>query len=149
METEDFPYRGACQTKAHLTGSGEGLSSRERRSRVRAETLKKLWSEHFGLPWPEDKWALHFCDNSRCSNPEHIFPGTPSDNLADAYGKGRKESGFGIGEEHHNAKLSLDDVIAIRERVGRGESQSQLALEFGVHPPAISRIVSGQRWGWL
>jgi len=34
-------------------------------------------------------WALHKCDNPRCINPDHLFPGTNTDNRKDFLEKKR------------------------------------------------------------
>lgn len=47
------------------------------------------WALHHGIPFPEDKLACHSCDNPPCCNPKHIWPGTMSENIADAFQKGR------------------------------------------------------------
>lgn len=38
---------------------------------------------------PEGKFILHSCDNSGCCNPEHLRPGTQSENIREMYAKGR------------------------------------------------------------
>lgn len=45
-----------------------------------------------GIPITRKPGTLHSCDNPPCFNPEHLFPGTQSDNLLDAYRKGRRKS---------------------------------------------------------
>jgi hypothetical protein len=49
------------------------------------------------------------------------------------------------GKSRRN-KLTLDSARAIRERVKRGEMQSDLAREFGVSGALISLVVSGRSW---
>lgn len=49
------------------------------------------------------------------------------------------------GSKKLSTKLSVQDVIEIRERAAAGEIQAQLAREYGVGPMQISRIVNGTR----
>jgi len=43
----------------------------------------------FVSPIPDDVLCLHFCDESRCCNPSHLFLGTHKDNVQDMWQKGR------------------------------------------------------------
>lgn len=49
------------------------------------------------------------------------------------------------GQNRTSNKLTLETVQAIRS--SRGVSQKHLAVQFGVHPSAISRVLSRQHWG--
>jgi hypothetical protein len=47
------------------------------------------WSLRYRVPFPDDLYACHTCDNPNCVNPKHIWPGTPQHNALDATIKGR------------------------------------------------------------
>jgi hypothetical protein len=49
--------------------------------------------EYFIGPMELGMYACHKCDNTKCVNPEHIFPGTQRDNINDAKQKGRLATG--------------------------------------------------------
>jgi hypothetical protein len=51
------------------------------------------WELANGQPFPEGMLACHHCDNPPCVRPDHIFPGTNSDNINDAVNKGRWSKG--------------------------------------------------------
>jgi hypothetical protein len=50
---------------------------------------RMAWALEHAQVFPDDKGALHRCDNPPCVNPAHVFPGTPGDNLHDSIAKGR------------------------------------------------------------
>lgn len=51
--------------------------------------LHRLAYEHFVGPIPEGLLILHTCDNPPCCNPDHLYPGTPAQNMIDKKNRGR------------------------------------------------------------
>lgn len=88
---------------------------------------------------PDGLWVLHDCDNPPCCNPDHLFLGTSDDNVADMVAKRRHR--FGV--RHHKAKLSDDEVRAIRSDP---RMQIDIADEYGVTQGLIGMIKRGEIW---
>jgi hypothetical protein len=103
------------------------------------------WELHFG-PIPKGLFVCHHCDNRLCVRPDHLFLGTHLDNMADMVAKGRGRSGVRSGVLNHNARLTEDDVRAIRQRRAAGETTVALGKAFGVSSPQISYIVNRKVW---
>jgi hypothetical protein len=99
------------------------------------------WELHYGTI-PEDMNVLHRCDTPSCVNPSHLFLGTDADNVADMMNKGRGCT----GERNGHAKLTADDVRAIRYMVDSGESYRAVAMQYGVSPSSIYGIANRRRW---
>lgn len=111
---------------------------------------------HVG-PIPEGLFVLHKCDVPACVNPDHLFIGTKAENVRDMVAKGRHVPGgthtevmnckYKRGERHHNAKLTAETVIGIRELHSAGDiSLAELARRFGISQPSAYRIVKRLRW---
>jgi hypothetical protein len=90
---------------------------------------------------PENICVLHSCDVPCCVNPEHLFLGTPLDNVTDMERKQR--SCHPAGEHHGRAKLTEDDVRAIRIDL-RG--QRVVAKDYGVSAHTVMSIRHGRIW---
>lgn len=96
---------------------------------------------------PAGLLVCHSCDNRACVNPQHLWVGTYSDNLRDAYQKGRRPPSFPEpcrGERHGGAKLTVDRVRAIR---ASADSHSALGRLYGVSEGTIRRARDGTTWG--
>jgi HNH endonuclease len=87
--------------------------------------------------------VCHRCDNPKCVRPSHLFLGTAKDNAADMMAKGRW--GGVMGEKHHSAKLTFDDVSHIRTLAGLA-SQRELARAFGVSRVTIKYVLDNRIW---
>ena len=96
--------------------------------------------------WPtENEVVRHSCDNPSCVNPKHLLVGTQADNVADMYARGRQNPP--IGERNGRAKLTTEQVIAIREAFSHGEPKLRIAKRFSVNRWTVKNIVERTRWG--
>jgi len=96
--------------------------------------------------WPSRyrRFVLHRCDNRTCCNPRHLFLGSMSANMRDAYKKGRKQQ---PRSSHANAKLTPEQVRDIRTRYYAGDAkQSELAEDHGVSQRVVSLVVRNESY---
>ncbi|RVT93697.1 hypothetical protein [Sphingomonas crocodyli] len=124
-------------------GNGYGCLNNEAGEFVGAH--REMCRKAHGEPPSADHAALHSCGmgHEGCVNPQHLRWGTVTENAADRYEHGTMK----LGEDVHNAKLTEDDVKAIRAAVGK--SQNELAREFGVNQATIWKILHRLAWRWL
>lgn len=88
---------------------------------------------------PAGLWVLHKCDNPPCTNPEHLFLGTPADNNQDKISKGR-----GVyGSDHHSAKVDAAKVKKIR---ADSRPYSEISKQYGVSKSQVSCIKNFKTW---
>lgn len=86
--------------------------------------------------------VCHKCDNPPCIRPDHLFLGTPKDNMQDCARKGRRAR-HGITM---NCKLDAEAVRMIRKLYDAGYSIKWIASLFEVKRGAIDRIGSRRTW---
>ena len=105
------------------------------------------WEIHHG-PIPAGMVVMHTCDNPPCSNPRHLRLGTQRDNIHDMHQKKRGSRTTGrSGEDNSRSKLTTDNVRRIRNAHAMdGLTFRDLALEYGVDPTAIQRVVRRDSW---
>ena len=108
---------------------------------------------HGALP---PKNVCHACDVPDCIRPSHLWEGTPLANSQDMVAKGRAAAGdrngsrlhpeaHSKGEDHYEARITEDDVRAIRQAAGK-VTLKDLAGRYHMTPQAIWRIVHRQTW---
>lgn len=101
------------------------------------------WVEHG--EWPDV--VMHTCDNRRCIRFDHLRGASQLDNIADMMRKGRNNR----GEDRPNAKLTEAAVVEMRRRYSGvpRPTQRELAAEFGVVEPIVSRVLNRKIWKHL
>ena len=126
------------------TNCGYGLTRFEGKTRLqhRVEYCK---ANNVTIKSIEGKIVMHKCDNPACINPEHLELGTYQSNMADKIAKGRLDKTKYQGTANGRAKLTEDDIRAIRSRFHK-ETADGLAAEFGVTFSAIYRIATRVTW---
>lgn len=88
-------------------------------------------AKKLGRPILSGFQALHHCDVRNCYAPEHLYEGTQSNNMHDAYDRDRR------------GQFSQAEREAIRQRWQAGNvTQTALAAELGVAVSTVCRIVN-------
>lgn len=104
----------------------------------RMVSAHRLALEHkLGRPIAPGMFACHTCDNKTCVNGGHLYEGTPSENLLDAYRRNRKPG---------RQKLTAEDVSRIRDLCADGATQRWVAGQFGIAQSHVNRLVNRKQW---
>ncbi len=106
------------------------------KSRMKCCRVSRIAYELWCGPIPTGLGILHTCDNPKCFNPEHLFPGTCHDNSVDASRKRRTVW----------STFSPEQVLEIR---ASKESPTVVGNRHGVTCSAICAIRSGKSYSWV
>lgn len=96
-------------------------------------------------PIPPGMFICHKCDTRLCINPDHLFVGTPAENMADMRRKGRSLT----GEKNVNAFLSDPVIRGIHKMYEEGLFVAEIANEVGVTIPTVNNVLSRKVWKHL
>jgi hypothetical protein len=97
----------------------------------------------------------HSCDNRKCCNWNHLWPGNYKMNHDDMRAKGRwhrinhhrQPNAAKLGPNLHHAILTADQVYQIRRRYFiDGTTMQKLGEEYGVKRITITSVISGRTW---
>lgn len=134
---------------ACLNETGYGMVYFEGRAR-RAHRVS--WVLTYGAV-PAGACVLHRCDTPACVNPAHLWLGTLAENTADMLAKGRASTGAlhamrkrktqARGERQGHAKLTTDQVVAIRADT---RLMRLIAADYGVCLSVICEIRQRKSW---
>lgn len=106
------------------------------------------WELHYG-PIPEGLWVLHKCDNRACVRPDHLFVGTPKDNVDDMWAKGRVKFNPRLGSDNGMAKLKEEDVKLLLDLHKRKIPHRVIARILKTTRSNVSIIAAGRGWKHL
>lgn len=99
--------------------------------------------EAYGPPPSPDHQAAHSCGkgNLGCVAKKHLRWATPSENQREREVHGTSNH----GERNGVSKLTADKAREIRDLKGK-ESQTAIALRYGINQTTVSRIHLGRYW---
>lgn len=123
-------------TASTIRGYGQFHLPRAAQNKQTVYAHRYAWEITNG-PIADHLHVCHRCDVPLCVNPNHLFLGTPADNLTDARQKGRLRDGA------HLIKLSDADMLGIQRRYRARENGKQLAAEYGVSLTYLLLVVAG------
>jgi len=107
----------------------------------------------FRGPIPFKIDVCHDCDIKPCINPYHLFLGTHQDNMDDGKNKTRFHKGetrvndprYARGENHHNSKLTNDQVFEIyKMKFQEGLKNQDICNKFNLPKGTVSGIIRGK-----
>jgi len=135
---ECWPWQGT-------TVKGYGVVCfRSELGKYRADARRVAYKIHVG-PIPEGMILRHSCDNPICCNyRKHAIIGTHKENTQDAVQRNR----MARGEKHGRHKLTSEQVSIVRGMSFCIIQKQEVAALLGISPKHLSRVLSGEKWGY-
>lgn len=85
-----------------LTSRGYGTFGWKENGKIITRLAHRFaWEYYNKQQIPPGMLVCHHCDNPPCVNPEHLFLGTPQDNIQDAINKGRLRKATRANPHYH------------------------------------------------
>lgn len=128
---------GCWEWTAHFSGGYGRLCTRVDGKWKHQNVHRLSWVIHYS-DIPDGLFVCHKCDNKKCVNPEHLFLGTPADNMHDKMKKGRDVS----NGTYANSRLTAGDVLKVFELREQGLTHQQIADQFQLSRPSITYLLN-------
>jgi len=109
---------------------GKGGYGKVQRKESASGEAHRYYYEKFKGAIPEGLQLDHLCRNPLCVNPDHLEPVTLTENV----------------RRGDCTKLRLDEIARIRNLKNSGQSQREVAEDFGVTQSHVSRLMRGLHW---
>lgn len=139
MKFIDKSENGCWIWNGHLSEKGYGKFNIKSKQRI----AHRVSYELFNGELKEGFFVCHQCDNPSCVNPEHLFLGTPENNVQDMLNKNRQAK----GEKIARSKLTWNDVQEIRRLWNTGKYlYVDLARKFDYSAQNITKIIQNEIW---
>lgn len=108
--------------------------------------VHQLVAEAFIGPAPFEGAHVAHRDGTRINNFwNNLRWSTRSENEQDKVEHGRSNR----GERQGRSKLKAEQVVAIRERLARGQCPETIGGDYGVAATTVKSIKQGRSWAWL
>jgi hypothetical protein len=107
--------------------------------------IHRLVLEAFIGPCPSDMECCHNDGNASNNRIDNLRWDSHRANMSDQ----TLHETSNRGERHGRAKLTEDQIFEIKRRLKAGELQREIAFDFEVSGPTVSRIKSGHAWSFL
>ena len=104
--------------------------------------VHRLVADAFHGKCPEGLQVRHLNRNPKDNRPENLKYGTTKENANDRIGHGT----YLCGSDHHNAKLTGEQAVAIRRLRKCGEMVKDLYAEYNVITSTIESIIYGKSY---
>ena len=136
----DCPY--CCWSwKGSTKGYGYGaFEIRVKGAWKKIAASRMMWQLINNHDIPHGCFCLHHCDNTICTNPWHLYPGTHSENMKDASQRKRL---FKPGDPRHFSKIRQPQIMQLWQLFHQGKTLRKIADILGISPSHVSRIL---RW---
>lgn len=130
-----WPWRGYIGSRGYGISAVPGVPN----EKTTAHRVALMLS---GAKLAPGQSGCHACDWPPCCRPDHLFAGTAQENSDDMIAKGRAA----VGTRNGLARLTGDDVLAMRRGRAAGKTLAELAAEFGVTIGTVRPAVLGHTW---
>lgn len=131
-----------CFVRFDVDDRGRKRVTLYHKGRHRRFRLSRLILEVFVGPCPDGMECCHDDGNETNDTLTNLRWDTPLNNHADRF----THSTVPMGETHSLAKLTNEDVVAIRGKCEGGVHQREIAATFGISQSQVGRIVRRESW---